>query len=188
MLQEFLLSFPELEGEDIEAIAQHIPVQECAKGTLLQEEGKVPSSCYFVLKGLVREYTVHKGMEQSIEFFDEDQGAISSEYYAAQKPAESTLVCVEDCLLITGNQELDIRNFEKFPVLRQITNVMLEADLNSRKLDFSRLISAQPKERYLYLLEQRPSLFQRVPQHQIASYLGMTPESLSRVRKRISKS
>jgi len=58
---------------------------------------------------------------------------------------------------------------------------------NETKESFDAFKNSTPKERYLHLLKTRPELIQRVPQHQIASYLGVTPESLSRIRKRISE-
>jgi CRP-like cAMP-binding protein len=65
--------------------------------------------------------------------------------------------------------------------------MMIEQDLGKANENLDAFITSSPEERYLNLLDKRPELLQRVPQHQIASYLGMTPESLSRIRKRVSK-
>lgn len=77
--------------------------------------------------------------------------------------------------------------YTRFPKLLEITRNIMEQDFGKTQEAFSRFISASPEERYLQLMESRPELFQRVPQHQIASYLGMTAESLSRIRKRTAK-
>ncbi|MBL7837761.1 MAG: Crp/Fnr family transcriptional regulator, partial [Bacteroidetes bacterium] len=77
--------------------------------------------------------------------------------------------------------------FDKFPALVHITRKMIEADLGKSQVELTKLITSTPEQRYLNLLNDRPQLMQRVPQHIIASYLGITPESLSRIRKRLAK-
>ncbi|SDL48461.1 cAMP-binding domain of CRP or a regulatory subunit of cAMP-dependent protein kinases [Catalinimonas alkaloidigena] len=184
-LIEFLASFPVLQGEDLEAIAELIPVKRFRKGTLLLQEGEVPTQCFFVLKGCVRQYCILDGTEKTTAFFTEQNGTISSSHYVNQKPSDQYLVCVEDSLLICGDAEHDAQNYEKFPVLQALTSQMLEKELNETKDHFSRFITSSPEQRYLDLQKNRPDLLHRVPQHQIASYLGITPESLSRIRKRL---
>jgi CRP-like cAMP-binding protein len=185
LLIEFLSSFPELDGQPIEEIARLIPVEVAQKGSVLVEEGKVPQACYFVLKGMVRQYKFVDGDEKTMEFYDESNGAVSAEHFTDQSKSTFFLVCEEDSLLIKGSREVDVSNYEKYPVLLEVTKKMLEQDLNETKSRFSKFISASPKERYLNFLQDRPGLINRVPLHQVASYLGMTPESLSRIRKRI---
>lgn len=184
-LIKFLSGFPELSEEEVKVIADNIPVALYSKGQLLLEEGQVPQECYFVLKGLVREYRMLDGDEKTVEFYDETHGAISSSDYVNHTPSDSYLVCVEDSLLICGNPRVDMANYEQFPILKSITSKMLETDLNEARDKFSKFIISSPKERYLNLLKTRPDLLNRVPLHQIASYLGMTAESLSRIRKRV---
>lgn len=185
-LIDFLSGFEQLTEEEVQAIANNIPVEFFEQGTILQSEGEIPQECYYVLKGLVREYKDVEGTEQTIAFYSEKNGTISSTNYSEQTPSSSNLICVEDCLLINGNAELDKLNYEEFPILKEITREMLEADLNATKDKFFNFVRSSPKERYLHLLETEPDLLQRVPLHQIASYLGMTAESLSRIRKRIT--
>lgn len=181
----FLSGFPELEKEKIPDLAAMIPVVAPKKGTVLIKEGEIPKECYFVLKGMVRQYSFVDGVERTTEFYTEDNGTVSSDHYTQQTPSESYFVCAEDCLLIAGNMEIDQTNYEQFPELVAITRNMLENDLNQTKKALAKFILSSPRERYLHLLKTRPYLLNRVPLHQIASYLGMTPESLSRIRKRI---
>lgn len=186
-LIEFLSNFPELGKEEIEVIANNIPVVSFKKGDMLVRDGEVPAECYFVLKGIVRQYEIIEGEEKTTEFYTEKNGAVSSSHYTDQTPFEGYLKCAEDCLLIAGNMEIDQENYEKFPVLQTITRQMIESDLNVTKKKFSKFVTSSPKERYLNLMETQPDLLNRVPLHQIASYLGMTAESLSRIRKRITE-
>lgn len=184
-LIDFLSGFPDLSSEEVEAIAEHIPIDFHPGGTILQEEGKIPQYCYYVLKGIVRHYEIVDGVENTIEFYSENNGTISSSYYVNQTPFKGYLVCSEDSILISGNPQQDETNYEKFPVLKSIVSRMVERELHDTREKFATFVSSSPKERYLNLMQTRPELIHRVPLHQIASYLGMTPESLSRIRKRI---
>lgn len=185
LLIKFLSKFPNLDSSVVSQLSKMIPVIAPNKGTILISEGEVPSECYFVLKGLIRQYQFTDGTERTTEFYTESNGTVSSTHYTEQTPSNFNLECIEDCLLITGNMEIDEIHFEKFPVLREITQRILESDLNKAKENYSNFILSSPKERYLHFMEARSDVMNRVPLHQIASYLGMTPESLSRIRKRI---
>jgi CRP-like cAMP-binding protein len=186
-LLEFLSSFPDLSKEEVEAIAAHIPIVEFKKGTVFLKEGEVPGKCYFVLEGCVRQYSIVDGEEKTTAFYTEKFGTISSTDYTNRTPSGHYLVCAEDSLLLWGDPSQSMENFAKFPVLKSIVSDMLVEELNQAKDKFSNFIIANPEQRYLNFLEERPDLVNRVPQHQIASLLGMTPESLSRIRRRIQK-
>lgn len=181
----FLSCFPNLNENDVAQLAEMIPVIAPEKGAMLLSEGEIPKECYFVLKGLVRQYQFVDGTERTTEFYTESNGTVSSAHYTEQTPSNFYLECMEDCLLIAGNMEIDESNFRKFPALIEITKQMLESDLNKSKENYSKFILSSPKERYLHFMKTRQDLLNRVPLNQVASYLGMTPESLSRIRKRI---
>lgn len=187
LLIDFLRSMPELQNENLEAIARAIPHIEAKKGDILQREGEVPKHCYFVLSGLVREYRIKDGRELTVEFYDEEMSTINSLAFERQVASPSYLECVEDSILIAGSREVDQQNLQAFPVLQKVVTRMLNSELVERKELYTNYQMASPKERYENLLATRPKLLQRVPQHQIASYLGVTPESLSRIRGRLSK-
>ncbi len=188
LLFEFLNGFPELKGEPLDELAACIPVKQFPKGYMLQREGVVPRACYFVLEGLVREYRIADGKEYTIEFYDEQYGAISSRHFVEQTPVDSFVECLEDSVLIVGSNDMSVENFERFPVLKSITASMVQADLNERRERFSDFIISNPQKRYEDLLAKRPELLQRASLNQMASYLGFTPETLSRIRNRVSRS
>ena len=75
--------------------------------------------------------------------------------------------------------------YEKYPQLESLSRVIAEVILTKQQESFTEFKTSSPEERYLNLLKTKPDLMQRVPQHQIASYLGIKPESLSRIRKRL---
>ncbi|MBL0913290.1 MAG: Crp/Fnr family transcriptional regulator [Bacteroidia bacterium] len=187
LLQILLSKFDTLTPAEAEAIAVHLPVQDFKKGQVLLSEGQVPDVCYFVLKGCVRQYQLLDGEEKTTAFFTEDQAVADFSLYTQQLSSPHYWVCLEDCSLLAGRLDIEQEMYARFPKLLQITRHMMEQDFGRTRDDFTAFILLSPEERYLNLLQKRPDLLQRAPQHQIASYLGITPESLSRIRKRISQ-
>ena len=185
-LIQFLSNFSNLSDELVQKLAEVIPVITTKKGTILLKAGELQKECYYVLKGLIRQFQFVEGTERTTAFYTETNGTVSSIHYSDQTPSTFFLECMEDCLLICGNVELSDEHIRQFPELLEVTRGILEKDLNESRQTYSNFVLSTPKERYLNFLETRKDLHNRIPLHQIASFLGMTPESLSRIRKRIS--
>lgn len=154
------------------------------KGTVLLEEGRISNECYFIIKGCVRSYYIKDGDEKTTEFYTEEQAAIPSAY-GKKTPAEHYLECVEDTIAGVGTPELEAEMYLKFPQIESLNRALGEVIMANYIDSFAEFKMASPEERYQNLLKTRPGLILRVPQHQIASFLGIKPESLSRIRKRI---
>lgn len=186
IVRSFIDGFPILSDDEKAMIASKLHVKSQPKGTVLLKEGQVCKDCYFVLKGCIREYYIVEGIEKTTEFYTEYQTAISG---SISKPAVSRnyLVCEEDTVYLIGNLEKEQSMFAEFPKLEEITRVMMEEDLVKTQQKLADFIISTPEERYKNLLEERSDILQRVPQHQIASYIGISPESLSRMRKRMAE-
>lgn len=184
-LEQFLRNFSMLAEKDRAVLGEKLVVQHYPKGTILQKEGEIPLHCFFVLQGCLRKYQIVDGLEKTTDFFTEDHGAVSSDCYANRTPSYFFLECVEDATLMVGNHALDQELLAEFPVLKAITSQMMEQEWLKAQSELANFKLSSPEKRYLDLLEKRPNLFHRVPNHQIASYLGITPESLSRIRKRV---
>lgn len=185
-LIHFLSSFNSLSAEEVNAIAALIPVEAFKKGDILLKEGQYCNTCYFVLKGCVRQYILADGEEKTTAFYTEQQAVAAFSNYIQQSPSKHYWVCAEDCLLIIGYLDKEPDMYKQFPKLAAITRNMMEQDLGKQQEEFAAFITSSPLERYRNLLANRPTLLQRVPQHQLASYLGVTAESLSRIRKRVA--
>jgi len=186
-LFHFLSKFKELTEVQINELGEMMTVKEIKKNTLVVKQGQLCNLCYFVLKGCLRQYILSDGIEKTIAIYTEEEAINFFSNQGNQQPSDSYLTTVEDAVLLIGNPEKDEEIYAKFPILMDITRRMLELDFGKTQSNFAKFITSSPQERYLNLLEERPELLMRVPQIIIASYLGVTPESLSRIRKRIHK-
>lgn len=152
------------------------------------KEGQQSVDTYFILEGCIREYILTDGEEKTTNFFTEEQWVISLSNFGTQTPSTHNLVCVEDTIVSVGNERQAQEMFKRFPRFETISRAIVEADFAEQKKLLTSFLTDSPEQRYLKLLESRPELFQRIPQYQLASYIGVKPESLSRIRKRIHAS
>jgi CRP-like cAMP-binding protein len=181
--------FTSLNEEEQQSIVEGILIEEFKKGTVLLRQGDVPTKCFFVLKGCVRQYSISEsGKEVTSNFYTEEQAASIFNRYLEERPSAYTLTCLEDSTLVVGELNAEQNMLHKYSQLETMIRKMVEENLGEMQDDLTSLIASNPEERYKVLLRKRPELFTRVPQHQLASYLGMTPESLSRIKKRIHSS
>lgn len=180
----FMSNFPFLNTDEIEIIVENTVLGEFKKGHLLLKEGNISKACYAVIRGCVREFYVKDGLEKTTAFFTEGDYVNSFSSYTNQIPSKHYLECSEDCLLTVGNQSLADQMCERIPRLTEFIKTETEKDAGALQERMAFFMTSSPEERFSDLMENKPSLMNRVPQHQIASYLGVTPESLSRIKKR----
>lgn len=176
-----------LTDEECDLISNSMVINEYRKGSVLIKEGQMAVDTYFILKGLIREYVLIDGEERTTNFFTEGQWVISLSNFDPQARATHNLECAEDSSLVVGNEREAQEMFKRFPRFETISRVIMEAHFAEQKKFLTSFITESPEQRYLNLLNRRPDIFQRVPQYQIASYIGVKPESLSRIRKRMAK-
>lgn len=162
-----------------------VPIRTFKKGTVLLEAGKVATDSYMLIKGCVHMYYDVDGDQRTTEFYTEGQSVASLYSFINQVPANHYLACVEDCTLVVWSYAAEKELFGKYPRLESGCRVSMESDFGEHQEKLAGFITKTPEQRYLDLMENRPELLQRVPQYLLASYLGVTPESLSRIRKRI---
>jgi CRP-like cAMP-binding protein len=174
-----------LSEEESKAISDSIRIQTFKKGTILLKEGQVSVETYFVLEGCIREYIETDGEEKTTNFFTEDQWVISLNNFNPQNASSHNLLCIEDTILAIGNEREAQEMFKQFPRFETISRAVMETFFTEQKKVLTSYLTDSPEQRYMKLLKSRPDLFQRVPQYQLASYIGVKPESLSRIRKRV---
>lgn len=181
---DFLSKYIELTQEEKEILSGQKFIKSCKKGTLLLQEGEMSHQCFFILKGCVYSYYLVDGAIKVTEFFVEKQ-PVTPVSYTTKQPSEYYLECLEDCILSIGSQERTAEIMTKLPRLAALGPTFLEDELASQRMKYDNFIKWSPEKRYQHLQEQSPGLLNRIPQYLIASYLGIQPESLSRIRKRI---
>ncbi len=184
-LAEYIRNFNFLTEDEVQLIVESTIVKSFKKGTLLLKKGQVPDKCYMILEGCLREYLPLDGEEKSTAFYMEGETVTPYTSSGPGAPSKQALECVEDCILTISNQNFEDELRRKLPRLDAIIQHVAKEKLGKAKEEWANFISSSPEERYTALLETKPALFNRVPQHQIASYLGIKPESLSRIRKRL---
>lgn len=173
--------------EDLEqAILDCALIQSYPKGKLLLREGDISDTCYFILKGCIRSYFIRDGLEKTTEFYTEEQIVLPN-HYGTNIVSDHYLECVEDVIVNVSNPDFEKNAFQKYPQLELLHRKIADLTIVDFQKSFAEFRMSTPEERYQYLMGERPELIQRVPQYQIASFLGINPESLSRIRKRIFK-
>ena len=181
----YIAQFMHLSEVEAKVILESMNFQVFKKGHILLREGQVSDLCYFTLKGCVRQYYLVDGEERTTNFYTEGQPIAPNEGSFKSQPSKCYLACVEDSVLTVGTTQDQVKLFEKYPQFEVAARIAIDDELGKSQDRFATFMLSTPEERYLNLLQTRPELLDRVPQYQLASYLGIKPESLSRIRKRI---
>jgi CRP-like cAMP-binding protein len=185
ILINYMKRFTEIPDSELTSIAEDVDLQSFKKGTILLHQGDIPEKCYFVLKGCIRQYSVdEEGRENTFNFYTEEQFIAIFNHHSEDKTSRYSLGCLEDCVLVVGELSPDQGAYDANPAMEAMIRKMIEANVGEVNDSFARFVASKPEDRFKVLLQNRPDLIDRVPQHQLASYLGITPESLSRIKKR----
>ena len=186
LLFDFISKYISLTEDEKNAILSLDIFRSVKKGTILLKEGQKSQDDYFILKGCIRKYYIINGEEKTTDFFTEMEG-LTPHCVKNNAPSEYFISCVEDTILTVSNPDMGVELNAKFPKFQVMCGVLSEELLSKQQINFDEFKTSSPEQRYLNLLQKRPDLIQRVPQHQLASYLGIKPQSLSRLRARIKE-
>lgn len=186
ILFDFISKYISLTEEEKNAILSFDIFRSVKKGTILLKEGQKSKNSYFVLKGCIRTYYVLDSEEKTTAFYTEME-ALTPPCVITKTPSEYYVSCIEDTILTVSSSDMEIDMNGKFPKFETLCRILSEENLAKQQMNFDEFKTSSPEQRYLNLLQKRPDLIQRVPQYQLASYLGIKPESLSRLRARITE-
>lgn len=182
-----LSSFITLDKKEQDHFVSKLTIKHYKKKELVLREGEICRYAYFINSGCFRYYYTVDGQENTAQFFFENGWYTDYESFLLEKPTQQSIQTLEptELVLLTARdlQQLymDIPKFERFGRL-MAENAFLGIRKRSEMME-----NQTPEERYLHLMQERPKVFERIPQHYIASYIGIQPPSLSRIRKRIRK-
>ncbi|NIF05864.1 Crp/Fnr family transcriptional regulator [Chryseobacterium sp. Tr-659] len=158
--------------------------------TLLLQEGEVSYNAFYIEKGMVRAWYNNDGKDVTFQFFLENTMFSSLESFKKGLPSMVSFETIEPCILYKINKpdvEAFLEEVYETPELRKLfMDALFERVFDYMKHFFS-FIKDTPQQRYLNLLKQKPEIVKRVPQHYIASYLGITTVHLSRIKSKILK-
>jgi CRP-like cAMP-binding protein len=184
ILFDFISKYISLSEDEKNALLSLGLFHSVKKGTVLLKEGQKTQDSFFVLKGCIRVYYIIDGEEKTTAFYTE-MDVLTPHCVINKTPSEYFISCLEDSILTVSNSDMGVEMNSKFPKFDIMCRMLSEELLAKQRIDFDEFKTTSPEQRYLNLLQKRPDLIQRVPQHQLASYLGIKPQSLSRLRARI---
>jgi CRP/FNR family transcriptional regulator, anaerobic regulatory protein len=168
-----------------ESFVNILEVKQFKKKDFLLLEGQVCDKIIFINSGCVRLFYTVDGMENTFQFFFAERWYTDFSSFLTGQPTIENMQALEPCEVIQFKKKDLYQLYSTYPVFDRVGRILAEnAFLSVSKLN-QMLTNEEPEQRYLNLLSQRPEIVQRIPQHYIASYLGIKPESLSRIRKRI---
>ena len=168
--------------EAIMKMVEDIPVTHYKKGAILLHQGEKPTLSFFVVDGCVRQFSYDvSGKETTLEFFTDSQSINMFSFLDDDGLSRYSLECLEDSVLVTcpdcdtDEESADIQNMKYSIFAEQFTHM---------QTSFMSYKASSPLERYQSLVKSRPELLNRVPQTLLANFIGITPESFSRFKKR----
>ena len=175
--------------DEEELIKKHLTPKKLRKKQYLLQEGDVSKFVAFVEKDVLRSYSIdEKGSEHIIQFAIEGWLISDLSSFITGKPATYTIDALEDCELVlisrSAHEDL-LRTLTKY---ERWLRLLITGAYIALQRRITSIISLSLEDRYTGFVEIYPNIVQRVPQHMIASYMGMTPETLSRVRKKMQAS
>lgn len=187
-LTTFLTSNLNINENDIASIIENCTVKNFKKEEFLLTKGDYCKDTFFVEKGLLRQYSIDEKGKEHILYFGPENWFISdreSAYF--NQPSTYYIQALEDSQVVLIDENFIQRLSDKIPSFTDFNNRLLHNHIRNLQNRINMLLSALAEDRYLQFVKMYPDILLRVPQTMVASYLGITPESLSRVRRELAR-
>ncbi|HET8809833.1 MAG TPA: Crp/Fnr family transcriptional regulator [Flavobacteriaceae bacterium] len=187
-LKTYLTSNLDIDEKEISSIIENCITKTFKKDQFLLRENEHCKHTFFVEKGLLRQFSMdEKGKEHILTFADENWFVTDRESTYFNQPSAYYIQALEDSKVTMINEEFIHLLSEKIPSFSDFNNRLLHNHIRHLQKRINLLLSAVAEDRYLQFVKMYPDILLRVPQTMVASYLGITPESLSRVRKELAQ-
>ncbi len=170
--------------KELEAIQNAATIKQFTKNELFLSEGKVCKSIGLIEKGSMRLYYDSPEKEACNDFFFENSVIGSFASFLTGMPSIVSIAAIEDCEVILFQKHDLINLTQKYPSIKRLADFILQEQFIRAEKREEALLKFSPEIRFKNLLEEHPKVFRRVPLHYVASYLNITPETLSRYRSR----
>ena len=188
ILSNYLSEVLKVPKEAIATCTSFYTERKVKKNEFLLREGEVCNGTYFVEKGLLRMYSIDKnGKEHIIQFAPETWLISDRSSLFFNEKSRYFIDAVEDSEVLFLRNEFFQNLHIQFPETVESNDILLQKHIRNLQRRVNSLLSDTAEERYLDFIKMYPNLMLRVPQWMVASYLGITPESLSRVRKELAR-
>lgn len=187
LIKEYQISDFSISTRDKEVFDSYFKLIEIKKGTYLIREGEIEYFSYFIASGILKCWVYTVEMEQKVFWFSMAKTfSMSNVSFSLQQVSEFYVEAVTDCILYktSYNQVVDL--YKELPHIASIMNIMTAKLMNIILMRQLNLIKYTPEQHYLWLQQEYKSQLNYIPLQDIASYLGITPQALSRIRKRIT--
>lgn len=186
--ENYLKHHTPITGEQFTVLKQELKEKNYPKGRILLHEGESTNVSYFVCKGLLRAYTLdNQGKEHTIQFAPENWWLGDRNSFYFKEPAAFNIDVLEDSEVVIVSKNFLDSAMELCPDFGKYNVYLLHNSIRYMQRRINQLLAASAEERYLDFIRLYPKLTLRISQIMIASYLGITPESLSRVRKELAR-
>ena len=187
-IDRFIAKYITLNDEERTFFHSLLRTRKVKKKTFLLQEGEICDFEAFIIKGCIRSYYLDKeGIETILLFAVEEWWVSDITSFADRKPSNLFIETIEDSELLILDYAGKNRLLERIPAFEHMYRLLVQRSLGVLQQRFYSTISETAEERYKQFLEKYPLVAQRVPQHQIARYIGVSPEFLSKVRSGLFK-
>ena len=187
-LTKYLSSNLEVDENDILSIVNTCSVKNVKRDAFLLRENEHCKHTFFVEEGLLRQYSIDsKGKEHTISFAPENWFVSDRESAYFNESSSYYIQAQENSKVVLIDENFIAMLSERIPSFTEFNTKLLHNHIRHLQNRVNMLLSASAEERYLQFIEMYPDILLRVPQTMVASYLGITPESLSRVRKELAR-
>ncbi len=184
-LRASLEKFVPVTNDEYQSFASHLKLATYQKHDFLLREGEVCKNAIFIEKGCMRYFFTVHGEEKIGQFFFENSWYTDLESFLTDEPSEQNIQALEPMEVWLMSKKSLYNLYDSSKTFERFGRLLVEHGFLGIRKKNKMLTNLSPEERYLDLIKTRPKVVERISQQHIASYLGIQPESLSRIRKRI---
>jgi len=185
IMAETLATYTALPEDIIEEMVAQAPLKSFDKGTVIQNQGDpLTVGTYFIVKGCIRQFTNDEnGKEITVNFYREQEPINLITFLDRDKLSNYSLACLEECV-VAYCEDIEDDGSNDPVEIQALERLFLQKQYTSMQMGYTNMKLKSPEDRFNLLADEQADLIERVPQIYLASYLGITPESYSRFKKR----
>jgi len=185
-LKQNMSRYVKLSNDDFERFYATLKFKTFKKRENLLVSGSICREAFFIIEGCIRYYNVSDGEEHTGQFFFEGSWYSDYDSFLFERPSKQTIQAIEETSVAILSKASMNQLYDEMPRFERFGRLMAENAFMGLRQRTEALTQLSALDRYMRLVENRPKVIQRVPQRFIASYLGIRPQSLSRIRKSIT--